>query len=171
MVKSLFGEIFNPTGYIQNNDGIFLFFNIPFTSLIVRNIVYGNKEAYIWTIIDEICNHRKVITFPIHQSVSNIFLQNPKLIYLKDKNKLCIEVPSVAYIGDSHELLNYIATLGIKSVLSENSDHIIIFLILNNLYEEVPGLQTMKTEWFLANLLLMLMENIYKVGLLDLLYF
>lgn len=115
MVKSLFGEIFNPIGYIQNIDGIFLFFNIPFNSLIVRNIVYGNKEAYIWTIIDEICNHRKVITFPIHQSVSNIFFSNPKLIYLKDKNKLCIEVPSVAYIGDSQELLNYIATLGIKS--------------------------------------------------------
>ena len=65
--------------------------------------------------MDEICNQKKYITFDIHKSVTNLFLQNTKLIYLKDKNKLCIDIPSVAYIGESQELLNYIATMGIKA--------------------------------------------------------
>ena len=72
-------------------------------------VLGDNNPHYIWTLIDEICNHKKCITFPIHKSVTNLFLHNPKLIYLKDKKKLCIEVPSVAYMADSQELFNYIA--------------------------------------------------------------
>ena len=116
IVKKMFDKVFSPLGYIQNQDGIFLFYNIDFQSLIVRDrLLNDNNPHYIWTLIDEICNHKKLITFPIHKSVTNLFLHNPKLIYLKDKKKLCIEVPSVAYISDSQELLNYIATLGIKA--------------------------------------------------------
>ena len=116
IVKTLFNKIYNAIGYIQNEDGIFLFYNIPFSNILVTNTkLNDNNPHYIWTIIDEICNRRKYITFPIHNTVSNLFLKNPKLIYLKDKNKLCIEIPTVAYIGDSQELLNYIATIGIKS--------------------------------------------------------
>ena len=47
--------------------------------------------------------------------MTDLFLHNPKLIYLKNKEKLCIEVPSVAYMADSQELLNYIATMGFKA--------------------------------------------------------
>ena len=32
--------------------------------------------------------------------------KNPKLIYLKNKNKKCIEIPTVAYYGTSNELLS-----------------------------------------------------------------
>ncbi len=116
IIKTLFNKTYNSLGYIQNKDGIFLFYNIDFDGQIVRNINLNDEQPhYIWTLIDEICNHKKFITFPIHKSVTNLFLHNPKLIYLKDKKKMCIEIPSVAYIGDSQELLNYIATLGIKS--------------------------------------------------------
>ena len=34
IVKTLFDKIFSPLGYIQNQDGIFLFYNIDFLSLI-----------------------------------------------------------------------------------------------------------------------------------------
>ncbi len=116
IVKTLFNKVYNPIGYIQNQDGIFLFYNIEFTNLLViDNQLNDDNHHYIWTLIDEICNHKKCITFPIHKSVTDIFLYNPKLIYLKDKKKLCIEVPSVAYMADSQELLNYIATMGIKA--------------------------------------------------------
>ena len=116
IVKTLFNKIYNPLGYIQNQDGIFLFYNIDFEGILVRNEILNNNEPhYLWCLIDEICNHKKYITFPIHKSVTNLFLNNPKLIYLKDKQKMCIESPSVVYIGESQELLNYIATLGIKA--------------------------------------------------------
>jgi len=115
MIKTLFDKIYSPLGYIQNQDGIFLFYNIEFISILVRSKTLTKKPHYVWGLIDEICNHKKYITFPIHKSVTELFLKNPKLIYLKNKNKMCIEVPTVAFVGESHELLNYIATLGIKS--------------------------------------------------------
>lgn len=113
IINKIFDKIYNPVGYIKNDDGIFLFYHIDFDNVLVKTI---NKSVnYIWGLIDEICNLKKIVTFPIHYSVTNLFLYNPKLIYLKDKNKKCIEVPTTAYIGDTEELLNYIATLGIKS--------------------------------------------------------
>ena len=53
----------------------------------------------IWyCLIDEICNHNKVLNFPIHKSVFNLFYQNPDLIYLKYK-KENLSSPVVAYQG------------------------------------------------------------------------
>ena len=116
IVKTLFDEVIsNPIGYIKNKDGIFLFYNIPFNSVVVsNNTLNDNQPHYLWSLIDEICNHKKYITFPIHNSVTDLFLDNPKLNYLKDKKKLCIEVPTVGFVADSQELLNYIATMSIK---------------------------------------------------------
>ena len=65
--------------------------------------------------MDEICNHKKILNFPIHKSVFELFYENNKLIYLKDRNKRCIEIPTIAYFGDSDEILPYIASLGFES--------------------------------------------------------
>ena len=116
MIKTLFDKSYSPEGYIENKNGIFIFYNIEFNSVIILpEILNDEKHHYVWSLMDEICNQRKYITFDIHNSVTDVFLQNTKLIYLKDKNKLCIDIPSVAYIGESQELLNYIATMGIKA--------------------------------------------------------
>lgn len=111
----IFDDFLKPLGYIKNRHGYFLFYNIPFTKINVENKMLQRKSQYLWTTMDEICNHRKILTFPIHNSVSRLFYTNPKLIYLKDKQKLCIETPTIAYVGSSYELLNYLSTLGIKS--------------------------------------------------------
>ena len=65
MVKTLFDKIYSPLGYIQNQNGIFLFYNIEFISILVRSTTLMKKPHYVWGLIDEICNHRKYITFPI----------------------------------------------------------------------------------------------------------
>ena len=113
IIKTVFGEVYNPLGYIMNQNGIYLFYKIDFVKYSIRLIT--KKEDYIWCTIDEICNKRKYLTFPIHFSVSHLFYQNPKLIYLKNKEKKCIEVPTIAYYGETQELLPYIATMGIKA--------------------------------------------------------
>ena len=33
-----------------------------------------------WCLIDEICNHRTVLTFPVHKSVFNLFYSNPSYL-------------------------------------------------------------------------------------------
>ena len=112
MIKTLFNKIYNPLGYIKNKDGVFLFYHIEFLSIMVSKV--DKSISYMWGLIDEICNQKKIITMPIHKSVTNLFLRNPKLIYLKDKDKLCIETPTVVYYGAGEDLLNYIATLMVK---------------------------------------------------------
>ena len=115
IIKSLFDTVYNPIGYIQNNNGIYIFYQIDFLGILVQEKPLRNSQQFIWATIYEICNSKKFITFPIHPSVSDIFYKNPKLIYLKDKEKKCIEIPIIAYVGSSQELLNYIATFQIKS--------------------------------------------------------
>lgn len=115
IIKTIFNTIYTPLGYIKNKDGIFLFYQIDFLGIIVRERPLRDKPHFVWATISEICNTRKYITFPIHDTVSNLFYSNPKLIYLKDKNKQCIEVPTIGYIGAPEELLNYIATFSIKA--------------------------------------------------------
>ena len=113
LVNNITNQNIKHEGYILNKNGLYIFYHLQNYEFKL-DIIKKNNQFW-WTLIDEICNHKKCITFPIHKSVTDIFLYNPKLIYLKDKKKLCIEVPSVAYMADSQELLNYIATMGIKA--------------------------------------------------------
>jgi len=113
IIKKLFNTVYKCIGYIRNDDGIFLFYNIDFDRYRVG--VWNKNDDLWWALIDEICNHKCILNFPIHYSVTNIFLNNPKLIYLKDKNNLSIDTPVVAFYGDSVELLPYITVFGIKS--------------------------------------------------------
>jgi len=110
IIKTIFNTIYTPLGYIKNKDGIFLFYHIDFLGILVRESKTRDKQHFIWATIHEICNIQKYITFPINRVVSNLFYTNPKLIYLKDKNKKCIEIPTIGYIGAPEELLNFIAT-------------------------------------------------------------
>ena len=110
LVKKIFGTTYNSIGYIKNKDGIFLFYNIDFKKYQLKKIQKSNNLW--WALIDEICNHKLIFNFPIHSSVTHLFISNPKLIYLKDKNKHTIETPIVAYLGSSYEKLPYISVLG-----------------------------------------------------------
>ena len=110
--KEIIGDEKNPLGFLQNNEQVYVFFHVDMeinnTSLMYR------KNEWWWTLIDEICNSRKLINFPIHQTVYSIFYLNPKLIYLIENNKE-YEIPIVGYYGTSSNLLNYVTTLGIKA--------------------------------------------------------
>ena len=121
-----------------------MFYQIDFLGILVQEKPLRNSQQFIWATIYEICNSKKFITFPIHPSVSDIFYTNPNLIYLKDKQKKCIEIPIIAYVGSSQELLNYIATFQSNLVLYEHLVLIIILPISNKLLEEVGGVQIMK---------------------------
>uniref|UniRef100_A0A6C0C4E8 Uncharacterized protein n=1 Tax=viral metagenome TaxID=1070528 RepID=A0A6C0C4E8_9ZZZZ len=98
-------------GYIISND-IFYFFYKDNTTLTVSN-KFKNDKLW-WCLIDEICNHNQVLNFPIHKKCYQLFYKNPSLIYLK-KNKRKLDIPIIAYYGDTIELINYIASLGLRA--------------------------------------------------------
>ena len=113
MTKSLTGEKLSIKGFIENGEQLFLFFDLQEgndISIAVVNYKDRNQELW-WALIDEICNSRKVITFPIHHSVYLTFYSNPALIYLMDKNKR-LPIPKVGYYGNYYKFIPIIAALG-----------------------------------------------------------
>ena len=99
-------------GFIQEKNDIYFFYNYTNN---IYDISFKDKNSQLWwCIIDEICNHKKVINFPVHYKTFIIFYKNPDLIFLKKDNKN-LEIPIVSYFGNTVETLSFIATFGIKS--------------------------------------------------------
>lgn len=117
IMKDLNYKNIDSLGYIQNSKGIFLFFEIPYKKYKVRLL---NKNSQLWwSSIHEICNYRKILNFPIHNSVTNLFLNNSGLIFLKNKNNINIQIPTIAYYTETKQLLPFISIMGIKASSSK----------------------------------------------------
>ena len=111
----------SPTGFIQSDNTIFVFYDLSSVdeySTIPRaeqqwlKLIKQSSNLW-WVLIDEICNHRKSLNFPIHKSTTSLFYLNPILIYLKQKTKN-IDIPIVGYYGNYYKFLPIIASLGQK---------------------------------------------------------
>ena len=100
-------------GFIQNRKGIFLFYEIPYKKYNVN--LYKKNTQLWWTTIHEICNSKCILNFPIHNSVTQLFLNNNKLIFLKNKDNINIQIPTIGYYTESKELLPFISVMGIKA--------------------------------------------------------
>ena len=100
-------------GYIQNSKGIFLFYEIPYKKY--NATLYKKNSQLWWATIHEICNSKKILNFPIHHSVSYLFFNNNKLIFLKNKDNINIQIPTIGYYTESKELLPFISIMGIKA--------------------------------------------------------
>jgi len=110
-----------PNGFIQSNNTIFVFYDLSSVDEYSRipraeqqwlKLIKQSNNLW-WVLIDEICNHKKSLNFPIHKSVTSLFYKNPILIYLKQKQKN-IDIPIVAYYGNYYKFLPIIASLGQK---------------------------------------------------------
>ena len=100
-------------GYIQNSKGIFLFYEIPYKNYKVP--LLKKKNQLWWATIHEICNRKKILNFPIHNSVTKLFYNNSKLIYLKNNKNINIQIPTISYYTETKELLPFISIMGIKA--------------------------------------------------------
>jgi len=103
--------------FISNSYGHFFFYEYLDNYINLRNIERSNQLW--WCLIDEICNHRKVVNFDVHFSVYNTFFQNPILIYLKDSHNNNIEIPVVSYFGSATKIIPYVASLGFRANASK----------------------------------------------------
>ena len=72
------------------------------------------KTPYVFVTIHEIINERKFLNYFIIESVTELFIKNPELIYLKDDKNNNIEIPTVLYYGTESEMVNFITIFGVK---------------------------------------------------------
>jgi hypothetical protein len=95
-------------GFIEISDNIYFFYHFIGDDYKNIKIVGSNNELW-WAIMDEICNHRALLRFPIHKSVYTIFYENQSLIYLRDEKNNRMEIPVVGYTGGYSKLLPALA--------------------------------------------------------------
>lgn len=88
--------IFN--GFIERDSNLFMFYNLPSEYDAPDFSMYSGSETTLWwCLIDEICNYKRVLKYPIHNSVYSLFFSYPKLIYLTKNNIQQLEIPRVLY--------------------------------------------------------------------------
>ena len=111
LVKTILQKNIKCDGYLTHSNNYYFFYNNP-SSIKVQKI--SIQDNYWWALIDEICNHNKIVNLPILPSCYTLFYKNPSLIYLK-KGKKNIDIPVVAFFGDTIEMIPYTASLGLRS--------------------------------------------------------
>ena len=116
MKKKLIKQLDQPNdclGYIQNSKGLFLFYEIPYKKYKIP--LLKKKSQLWWTTIHEICNKKKILNFPIHNSVIKLFYNNSNLMFLKNKNHKNIQIPITVYYTETSKLLPFVSIMGIKA--------------------------------------------------------
>lgn len=118
-VKIITAKNLKIKGFVEINNSVYLFFNYSEDNdNLIKRVFYKTKNDNLWwCLMDEICNHKKVLNFPIHPSVYNLFYRNPSLIYLKQKDKR-IDTPIVGYYGNYSKFLPMVAALGQNAAIS-----------------------------------------------------
>lgn len=106
-IKNIFTNDMSCKGFVEEDNNLYLFYQ--YTDDIPKHPNIRSDNNYWWGLIDEICNKKEIINYPIHDSVCNLFLNNPGLIYLTvfyDNIKHKLEIPVVAYSGEYYKLIN-----------------------------------------------------------------
>ena len=123
-IKSISNKNLDCKGFIENNNNLYLFYNISeSTDFTIQEIkLKSRNDVFWWALLDEICNHKSILNIPIHQSVYEIFLKNPALLYIKyDESRL--EIPIVAYYGNYYKFIPTVAAMGQQAASPINKNN------------------------------------------------
>tara|TARA_B100000214_G_scaffold366529_1_gene335598 strand:- start:191 stop:1372 length:1182 start_codon:yes stop_codon:yes gene_type:complete len=94
-------------GYIKEKRECYFFLEIP-----KLDIDDKRDKNYVWCLIDELVNSKKVYDIILHNSVSQLFYNNPDLIFLYDIQEIPYEVPTVVYTGDHLNVSSFNSVFG-----------------------------------------------------------
>ncbi len=104
-----------PKGFIYNKEMnyVYIFYEYDHNADIEPDKLM-RKTPFWWCLIDELVNYKKVTNFPVNNTVYNLFIDNPSLLYLRNQGEI-IEVPSVGYHGTFYELMEIIVKTGLRN--------------------------------------------------------
>ena len=118
MIKKLKRDklLWNYKGYIESNKHLFLFIKLQSKrgKFSKRRNEKNRTDHLWWCLLDEICNQKKILNFPIHKIVTNLFLHNPILIYLRDTYGINKPIPRALYYGNSALMIPFNFVFGPK---------------------------------------------------------
>lgn len=102
-----FGAIPKLSGYLKNNGDYYFF--LEFSEIDSED---RRDNNYVWSLIDELVNSKRIYNVNLHDSVSNLFYNNPDLVFLYDMEEIPHEIPSVVYTGDHINVSSFNSVFG-----------------------------------------------------------
>jgi len=111
-IKNITGDDYIIRGMVSHNKDIYVIISLPDNSCNQQHVT--EKSEWLFTLLYEIINERKVLYFPIHNSVTDLFYHNPELLYILDEKNVPYETPLGLYNGQHADKTNFIATFGIS---------------------------------------------------------
>ena len=107
----------NIKGHIIQNKDLYILIKAARPHREFSNMILKRNNQWWWCLIDEICNQKHVVNFPIHSSVTNLFLHNPILIYLYDSDGNKMDIPRGLYYGTFSQLAPFYFVFGPKQTV------------------------------------------------------
>jgi hypothetical protein len=123
--KKLIQTDYKFEGYLEHDSCFYMFYEATFIPSFFKN--KSRNNTLWWVLLDEICNHKCVLNFPIHDSVSSLFLKNPAFLYIYKKKFTPYEIPSVAYNGMYHTLIPLHSSLGLKNTEDQYGSYFYLY--------------------------------------------
>ena len=105
MIKNI-----NVDGFYLNNGSYYLFLDLTDTKLFINDMNLNNELSLV--LIDEIVNTKHTFFVPIAETVTYFFLDNKEFLFLTDENKELYEIPTVVFIKENANRLQFISTFG-----------------------------------------------------------
>ena len=100
-----------PAGFIENRGATYIFYEYAGDIALAE---LPSKHRLWWALITEICNERKVITFPVDEAVYSLFYANQALCRLWREDGLAHPSPVALYYGDGIGSAAYTALFGVQ---------------------------------------------------------
>tara|TARA_Y100000996_G_C22509297_1_gene637721 strand:+ start:29 stop:1306 length:1278 start_codon:yes stop_codon:yes gene_type:complete len=98
-------------GFIKENNQIYLFYKT--TDNFEYSYNYEYSTTFWWVSMYEILFSRKLLYFTVDNSVYNLFIKEPRLQYLLNKENLYYQVPIVAFNGSHANGIDYQIKIGL----------------------------------------------------------
>ena len=116
MFDFLSTESFDFKGFIREDGDVNVIMQINEEDIEQYNeIAYKPRSDNIWFgLISELVDEKKILNFPINDSVTKLFLNNEFLLYLDDPNGERYVTPLVVYHGSYYKVTSFISVFGIK---------------------------------------------------------
>ncbi len=100
-------------GYLRHDNETYLWYGGLLSSQ--YQLVSGKFDDQIWfATVSELANTRKLLTFDIDQRVTDLFLRNPRLLYIADGTGRPHDIPIVGYFGSYYKRIGVTAALGVR---------------------------------------------------------
>ena len=99
-------------GFYVNNEEIHIFFDLTNCKIEIESTF--RKYTMWFGLIDEIINHTNICNLSIEPSVTEFFNSNIDFCFLKNKNGVNYEVPSVGYVGITQNRINFTYIFGVS---------------------------------------------------------